>query len=94
MERYEQETHDQERARQFVAVPITPCPAIPQALQFGIVYAPKVPTPPWIGYVASEIIPGVCQICGYNDAGGAAVLFDGNLHVGFQHFAHLLRMDR
>ena len=76
-----------------LTIDVQPCPTTPLNLQFGIAYAPRVDTPPWIAYVATEIIPGVCQVCGYDAHGRGAVLFDGELFPAFRRFAQLLRMD-
>lgn len=76
-----------------IPIGLSPAPATPLNLQFGVVYAPRVPTPPFVGYAVSEVSPSVFEVWGYDSNGGGAVLFSGELLETYRRFATHLRMD-
>jgi len=76
-----------------ISVSLDPAPTSPLSLQFGVVYEPRIATPPFAGFAASEVSPGVFEVWGYDDAGGGAVLFRGALPETYYRFASHLRMD-
>lgn len=76
-----------------IAVEVTPAPLTPLNLRFCVTYAPRVPTPPWVGYFASEVEPHVYEVFAYEAGGSGAVLFRGALAETFHRFAMHLRMD-
>lgn len=76
-----------------IRVNITPPPKTPLNLQSGVTYAPRVPTPPFVGYVATQVSRDEYDIFGYCEDGSGATLFSGGLMETFQRLALHLSMD-
>jgi hypothetical protein len=76
----------------FFVVP-TPAPRTPLNLKTGVVYAPRVPTPPFVAFDAVEVRPDVFEVRGYDDQGVQAFLFQGHALQTYQKLATHLRMD-
>ena len=77
-----------------VRMTVEPAPSSPLNLRFGVLYAPRVPTPPFVAYAAVETYGGcaVFEIFGY-DNGHGAILFTGGVAETFARLAAHLRMD-
>lgn len=67
-------------------------PSTPLNLRFNVVYAPRIPTPPFVGYSVTEEADGLYLNSYYEDGTGAIV---GCSSVGeaWSRLAQHLRMD-
>lgn len=71
-----------------------PCPSTPLNLRLGVIYSPRVPTPPYAAFEAAEWDQDMYVIRGYNDQdGGIEIVFTGHLLRTYQNLAIRLRMD-
>jgi len=82
---------------------LTPAPSSYLNTRFGVIYAPRVPTPgrampapqelaPYVGYRCLEVAPDLYTIDGFDADGRPTELFRGVLAETFQRFAFLLGM--
>lgn len=74
-------------------VSVNKAPDSPLSLRFGVLYAPRVKTPPMEAFEAIEARPGVFVVRGYDDKGVAVPVFTGELLEAYRRFALHLRMD-
>ena len=70
-----------------------PAPAWPLNLELGVVYAPRVETPPFVAFRAIERAPDQFQIEAFDEAGRAEIVFRGPIGDTFWRLAAHLRLD-
>lgn len=68
-------------------------PTTPLNLQFGVIYAPRVPTPPLVGFDCLEVSPNLFHVRGYDETGASTVVYSGDLQAAWRRLASHLRMD-
>jgi hypothetical protein len=76
-----------------IQVQPTPAPKTPLNLQFGVVYAPRVATPPFVAFEAVELGPGEFVIRAYDEGGRVQTMRHGNISETWHRLALHLRMD-
>jgi hypothetical protein len=74
-------------------VQLIPAPTTPLNLRFGVVYAPRVPAPPFSGFEAVGVALDRWKIRAYYDNGVVAEVFSGDTVEVFYRLAQHLRMD-
>ncbi len=74
-------------------IQIAPAPSTPLNLKFGIIYAPRVPAPPFAAFMATEAAPDEFVVSAFADDGTTSVMFRGALNEAWRRLALHLRMD-
>lgn len=75
-------------------IQVQPAPSTPLNLQFGVLYAPRIPTPPFVAFDAVDLGVDGYAVRGYDATGAATYIHrDRNLPTVYQRFALHLRMD-
>jgi len=74
-------------------VTLEKAPESPLNLQFGVVYAPRVEAPPFVGFEAVQVGPDVYIVRAYDAEGVAREVFRDSLLPVYWRFAQHLRMD-
>ena len=74
-------------------IQVTEAPITPLNLQFGVLYKPRIVTPPFVAFEAVEIAPEEWQIRAYDEAGIVTPIFRGQLIDTYHRLAAHLRMD-
>jgi len=76
-----------------ITIPLTPAPDTPLNLRLGVMYAPRLASPPVVGFRATEYAPNVFQIEAVNQAGVLVPIYSGDLFGAYIRLAEYLRMD-
>jgi len=74
-------------------IEVNEAPQTPLNLQFGVLYKPRISTPPFVAFEAVEIAPEQWQIRAYDEAGVITPVFRGQLIETYYRLASHLRMD-
>lgn len=74
-------------------MPVTNAPTTPLNLQFGVLYTPRVPTPPFLAFDAVERAPGDFVVRSYGDDGYVSIAPCRTLAEAWVRLAQCLRMD-
>lgn len=74
-------------------VAIAKAPSTPLNLRMWLIYEPRVPTPPFVGFQVVEPSPNRYRIVAYAEDGTSETVFLGDLLEAFRRLASHLRMD-
>lgn len=74
-------------------VQLESAPSTPLNLRFGVIYAPRIPTPPFVGFSVVEPSPNRFDVQAYICDGTMTVVFSGDLATAYRHIGLHLRMD-
>lgn len=76
-----------------LTVQLHDAPNTPLNLRFGVIYAPRVEAPPFVGFSVTEVQPHQYEIQAYDRAGHVQTVFAGALAETYTRLALHLRMD-
>jgi hypothetical protein len=75
-----------------ITVTLHDAPTTPLNLQFGVIYAPRTPSPVFAGYAAREVEPDVWTVTGYQPDGAPVELCRGALVQAYHRLTTALGM--